>query len=105
MRPGLKIVQIQVTYYRAITMVGWLRRDNGDEYLLHNARIITRKSGAASWNGVAEMAEAGPEERYRLAPIMKEPEELHRLLIKRSHPCDVKAWAKQCPRPKDWKED
>ena len=106
MSPGLKIVQISITYYRAITFVGWLWRVSGDEYkLAPGARIVLRKSGVAwSWNGVHEMAEQGPGERYGLSDEFKAPEELHRLLIRRSVPCNEKAWAKHCPRPKDWVE-
>jgi hypothetical protein len=104
MREGLKIIQIQITNWRALTFVGWLKRRYGDEYDLIDARIITRKSGEpADWNGVADLAENGPGKKYLLAPIMKEPEELHRLSnIRRSKPADEKAWAKHCPKPKDW---
>ena len=104
MEEGLKILQIQVTAWRAITFVGWLRRVSGDEYHLLGARIVTRKPGQPwSWNGIAELAEQGPRDRYHLAPIMKSPEELHRLgNIKRSKPADEQVWAEHCPKPNDW---
>lgn len=108
MRPGLKIIQIQVTSWRAITFVGWLRRVSGDEYeLMPGARIVTRKSGkSADWNGVDDLAANGPGAKYQLAPAMQAPEELHRLgNIRRSKPANEGAWAKHCPRPKNWVDD
>lgn len=105
MEHGLVLVQISITYYRALTMVGWLRRKHGDEYeLVPGARIITRQSGAADWNGFDTLAADGPGSKYKLHPAMKQPEPLHRLIVKRCKPADEKAWAKHCPRPKDWSE-
>jgi hypothetical protein len=103
MKQGLKILQIQITTWRAITFVGWLRRIAGDEYHLVDARIITRRSGQpASWNGIAELAENGPG-KYTLAAKMKQPEELHRLgNIRRCKPAYEIAWAAHCPKPADW---
>ncbi len=103
MTPGLKILQIQITNWRAITFVGWLRRVVGDEYELVDARIVTRSTGqSASWNGVAELAENGPG-RYKMAPRMKTPEQLHRLgNIRRCKPAIESVWASSCPKPDGW---
>jgi hypothetical protein len=107
MSPGLKIVQIAITYYRAITFVGWLKRVSGDEYVLVSPRIITRKSGQEwSWNGMRELAANGPGKKYQLSDKDDaDPEELHRLMIKRSIPADEKVWEKHCPKPADWKDE
>ena len=107
MSPGLKILQIQITLYRAITFVGWLRRVSGDEYeLMPGSRIVTRKPGAQwSWNGIDELASKGPGTKYALTDPAQAPEELHRLgNIRRSKPADEKVWTRDCPRPKDWVE-
>lgn len=104
MSEGLYLVQISITYYRALTIVGWLRRVRGDEYeLAPGARIVTRAPGeAASWTGLDDLAASGPGERYTLHAAMTQPEPLHRLMIKRAKPCDESAWAQHCPRPADW---
>jgi hypothetical protein len=104
METGLHLIQISVTHYRALTIIGWLRRVRGDEYeLVPGARIITRKSGeSADWNGFDDIASKGVGKKYKAHPAMKAPETLHRLIIKRSKPADEKVWAKECPRPEGW---
>ena len=105
MEHGLLLVQISITYYRAITIVGWARRKGGDEWeLVPGARVITRVRGQPEWNGFDDLAANGPGTKYKLHPEMKQPEPLHRLLVKRCKPADVKNWAEHCPRPKNWQE-
>ncbi len=102
MKDGLKIVQVAGAYYGySVTRVGWLRRVSGDEYELLNARTIAR-TGSYSLDGINKLASDGPRDKYRLSEGDKGPEEVHRLLIRRSVPASVDAWAKDCPRPKGW---
>lgn len=104
MEPGLHLVQISITNYYSIVIVGWLRRIRGDEYeLVPGARIITRKPGEpADWNGFDDLATKGPGKKYKLHPAMKAAEPLHRLMIRRSKSADEKVWTKDCPRPEGW---
>ncbi len=41
----------------------------------------------------------------RLSEAAEVPEEIHRLVIRRSLPASTKAWSKHCPRPADWRDD
>ena len=104
MEHGLCLVQIQITYYRAITVIGWARRKRGDEWeLVPGARIVTRKpSEPADWNGFDNLAADGPGKRYQLHDKMQQPEPLHRLMVKRCKPASIEKWAKHCPRPEGW---
>lgn len=105
MDPGLYLIMVAVTHYRAVLMVGWLRRLHGDEYQLEpGARVITRISGGADWNGIAKLAEGGPGTRYKLHEPMLTPEPLHRLVMKRPKPCIEAAWIEYMPRPNKWHE-
>jgi len=99
-RDGLKIVSLPSGAY-AYILVGWLRRIVGDEYELIGSRCIRRFGRNRS---LAELAKHGPYEDTQLLEAAVEPEELHRLLIRRALPCNEKAWTKECPRPVDWKE-
>ena len=108
MTPGLKIIQISITNYRAITFVGWLRRLYGDEFeLLPGARIITKKPGLAwDWNGIDNLAAGGLGKDYQVTPPMKMREELHRLgNIRRSKPANEESWRPHVPRPADWSDE
>lgn len=103
MEHGLCLVQIAITYYRAITIVGWARRKSGDEWeLVPGARIITRAKGQYDWNGFDNLAANGPGKDYRCHPAMKMPEPLHRLIVKRCKPANTEAWSEYCPMPKGW---
>lgn len=106
MNPGLYLIQIPVTNYYAVTVVGWLRRLHGDEYeLAPGARVVTRIRGAADWNGIALLAEEGPGQRYKLHEPMKTSEPLHRLTMRRPKPCIESPWLQHVPRPSDWVEE
>ena len=104
MEHGLCVVQIAITYYRAITIVGWARRKRGDEWeLVPGARIITRKKGTKiDWNGLDTLADQGLGEKYQCHPPMAKPEPLHRLMVRRFKSATVKNWP-DCPKPKGWK--
>ena len=77
---------------------------NGDEYDLIDARVMKR-TGAPRIDGLQIAAEKGPGENYSLGAPGKTGEEPHRLLLLRAIRCNEKAWAKHCPKPKDWKAD
>lgn len=100
MRDGIKIIQLPGRYGYSVTRVGWLRRVSGDEWvLLAGAISLGRTSGERT---VDELASDGPGKDHKLWPPSKGAEEIHRLVIRRSLVADEKAWAKHCPRPKDW---
>ncbi len=103
MEDGLYLIQIPVTYYRAVTIVGWLRRLHGDEYeIAPGGRVVSRQRGSADWNGIAKLAENGPGDDYKLYEPMRTSEPLHRLTMRRPKPCIEAAWIKHVPRPADW---
>ena len=104
MSPGLKIIQIRVSYYYCVTYVGWVRRVAGDEHvLLPGARLIQR-SGSIEWSGLDQIAADGPNKRYKLHPPTREEIELHRLTVLPPRKCNAEAWRKECPCPVDWNE-
>lgn len=104
MREGLTIIQTFTRYGYAISRIGWLRRDHGDEWSLHGACTLLRKDGVAwSENGLDRAAAEGPTDRYRVTKPAKLPIEYHRLCIPPTRPCDEAKWAKHCPRPEGWK--
>lgn len=105
MTEGLTIVQTFTRYSYAITRIGWLRRDHGDEWSLHEARTMLRKDGVA-WepNGLDIAAAEGPGKRYKLTDPAPKPIEYHRLTMPPTRPCDETKWAKQCPRPQGWRK-
>lgn len=104
MEHGLCLVQIPLSYYRNLTIIGWARRKRGDEWeLVPGARVITRKRGNYSFTGFDDLASNGPNNDYTCHPPMRQVETLHRLMIRRCKPADVKAWAEECPTPKNWR--
>jgi hypothetical protein len=104
MTEGLTIVQTFTRYGYALTRIGWLRRDHGDEWSLHEARTLLRKDKVAwSENGLDLAASDGPGDRYRVSKPARLPVEYHRLLVPPTRPCNEEAWKKLCPRPKAWR--
>ena len=100
MHDGLKLIQLPGRYGYSVTRVGWMRRVGGDEWeLLPGAVSIGRTSGQRT---IDQVAIDGPGKDHQLWPPSKGVEEIHRLVIRRSMPADEKAWAKHCPKPKDW---
>jgi len=100
MRNGLKIIQVPGRYAGwAVTRVGWLRRISGDEWEMIGARTIIR---TGSPRPLDSLAADGPRKDHRLTDPAVAPEEIHRLVIRRSLPASVEAWAKHCPRPQNW---
>ena len=105
MRNGLKIIAyLPGRYGYGLTRVGWLRRVNGDEYELLGARTIWRAKGNFQMGGLNKLAAEGLGKDYEASDADTMPEELHRLLIRRSLSANEEAWAEHCPRPKDWTE-
>jgi hypothetical protein len=103
MRNGLKIIQVPGMYANlAVTRIGWLRRVSGDEWELIGASTIVRTGSPRSLDSLAAH---GPKDDRRLTASAEAPEEIHRLVIRRSLPADVKAWAADCPRPDGWIDD
>jgi hypothetical protein len=98
MRDGLKIVVTPGSYW-ALTQIGWLRRLDGDEYELVGARTLRRVGAQVP---LAQLAAEGPGDSIKVQPTAVEPEEIHRLLIRRSIPASESAWAKWCPKPAGW---
>jgi hypothetical protein len=88
-------------------MVGWLRRVSGDEWEMVGARIFSRFGESQA---LASLAAKGPykesgKQPTKLLEASVQPEQIHRLAIGRCIPCDVKAWAEACPKPKGWVEE
>lgn len=105
MREGLKVIQVTGAYYGyAVTRVGWLRRVDGDEYELLPGAVTVMRTGQRNLAGIDSLASEGPGKRYQCSEPAKAPEEIHRLLVRRSVPANEKAWAAVCPKPKDWVE-
>lgn len=101
MREGLKIVLLPGGYYgRPVFRVGWLRRIEGDEYELLNARTIIR-TGAYAVGGFDRLREKGPA-GYKLSEIAEEPEDVNRHTIRRSGKARESAWIEHCPKPNGW---
>lgn len=105
MRDGLRLIQVPGAYYGfSVTRVGWLRRVDGDEFELLNAVTVWRSNGQRNPAGVDLLAAKGLGKDYSATEPATQPEELHRLTIRRSIRADEKAWARTCPRPKGWEE-
>jgi hypothetical protein len=98
-RPGLKLVVTPGTSYWGMTQVGWLRRVEGDEWELVGARTLQRIGDLVP---ISTLADKGPGKTIKLLPASKEPEELHRLIIRRCIPATESAWIKHCPKPAGW---
>jgi hypothetical protein len=101
MRAGLKIVVTPGNYW-CLSQIGWLRRVEGDEWELVGARTLRRIGEQVP---LAEIAAKGPGKTIKLMPVAEQPEEIHRLLIRRSIPANEAAWAEHCPKPDDWKDE
>lgn len=105
MRNGLKVFQVPGRYGYSVTLVGWLRRVAGDEYEAHNVCTVAR-TGNYRLDGLQRLASDGPGKKgYDVTKPSKMPEEIHRLLIRRSLPASVEAWAEHSPRPANWSEE
>ena len=100
MRDGLKIIVQPDGYYPYVT-VGWIRRVQGDEYESVGARVLRR---FGSKQALARLAAEGPASDTELLVAAEIPEEVHRLGVSRSIPCNEAKWAEHCPKPKDWIE-
>jgi hypothetical protein len=105
MRNGLKIIAfLPGRYGYGLTRVGWVRRISGDEFEILGGRTIWRKSGQFQMGGLNKLAADGLGKDYEATDPDAMPEELHRLLVRRSLPANEEKRAKLCPRPKGWVE-
>jgi hypothetical protein len=101
MQDGLKIITLAGGYYgRSIVRIGWLRRITGDEYVLVYPATVLR-TGNADYGALDRIAVKGPGDTHKLTDLSDGVEEIHRLLVRRSIPCNAKAWANYCPKPKE----
>jgi hypothetical protein len=98
---GLKIITLPGGYVPYV-LVGWLKRVAGDEWHLHNARVI-RRFGAGKT--LTDLAEEGPAEDTQLLSPSAKPEEVHRLNIGRSIPCNEESWKEACPKPSSYSKE
>lgn len=102
MRNGLKIIQVPGRYGYSVTKIGWLRRVSGDEWeIMPGARTLVHTSGPRTLDSLAS---EGPGRDHQMSAPAAGPEEVHRLVIRRSLPASVDAWSKHCPRPSHWIE-
>lgn len=104
MEHGLCGVMIRGAYGYSLTLVGWCVRGHGDEWRMLPGHRAVFRTGAVNLNGFDKICANGPQ-GYRLSDPAELRENLHRLLVMRAKPANEKAWAKECPRPKDWKEE
>jgi hypothetical protein len=95
MREGLLLIQVPGRYW-GVTRVGWARHVEGDEWELHGAVTLVRKSGSRK---LAQLAEDGPQQDHGVSTPARLPELLHRWSARRVLVADVKAWAEHCPKP------
>lgn len=93
LKPGVKIVVLGGGTYSYV-LVGLLRQVDGDEWEIAGARCIRRFGSNAA---LADLAATGPKGDTKLLEESKQPEEIHRLLVRRAIPCDEAAWAKHLP--------
>lgn len=101
MRDGLKIIKLPGGW-RGTTFVGWVKRVAGDEYVLLPGHCwVHRTSGSRE---LSDLAADGPKSDHRVHEPARTEEEFNRFAVKRCKVADEKAWAKWCPRPKDWNE-
>jgi len=100
MRNGLKIFSLPGGYYPFV-LVGWLRRVEGDEYEVLGGRVIRRFGQSQALSSLAQKGPAKDTELLAASPT----ETVHRLLIGRCIPCEPSAWAKECPKPKEWRDE
>lgn len=102
LRNGLKIIQLRGRYGWAVTILGWLRRDSGDEWEIVNARTVRRTDGART---LASLAHRGPGDDHILSEQSEVIEETNRLLILRCLRANEAVWGPLCPRPADWRDE
>lgn len=105
MREGLNVVQVTGAYYGyAVTLVGWLRRVSGDEWEMLPGHVTVMRTGKRDLSGLDKLASGGLANRYRASEPAKQPESIHRLLVRRVKPANEEAWRSVVPRPTDWAE-
>ena len=93
---------ISGAYGYTLTLCGWAKRVRGDEWSLAPGNVTVFRTGAVALNGFDSLAAKGLGTGYRVSEPALIKESIHRLLVRRCKPANVKAWAKVVPRPADW---
>lgn len=105
-KPGLYVFGTPSGGSVCVLRVGWLRPAEGgdpDEWeCLH--QVAPRRKGDYQ-TALDEVADKGPPKAWGLREPFKKPTPYHRFQIFHPWPCDEGAWAKACPKPKDWKSE
>jgi hypothetical protein len=70
MRAGLLLIQVPGRYW-GVTRVGWARHVEGDEWELHGAVTLVRKSGSRK---LSQLAEDGPQQDHSVSTPARLPE-------------------------------
>jgi hypothetical protein len=99
------LVMIRGAYGYTLTLCGYAYRIRGDEWALAPGNRTVFRTGSADMGGFDDLAAKGPRNRYRTSEPAEIKEPLHRLLIFRAKPANVKAWEKVIPRPADWQDE
>jgi hypothetical protein len=87
--------------WSAPTDVFPVRHVGGDELEIHGQCTVLRTGQPVS---LADLAVDGPGSGHTVSKPSRTIEQVHRLAIRRPIVAVEKAWAKHCPKPKDWVE-
>ena len=98
MRNGLYLITTPSGGSVAVLRVGWLRRVEGDEYELVNARTPLR----GEYTTTFDQAQNIPPKNWKWTEPLVRPLQLHRFQIRAPVELDEKGYAKLFPRPEGW---
>lgn len=105
MKEGLYVLVTRGTYY-GLTRIGWLRREQGDEWEMVNCRSVLRTAYTADTVGLQKLAQCkGKVGNHKLGELSLDPEPVHRLQMVRPIPINREHWhhwEKEFPRPENW---
>ena len=97
MRNGLYLVTTPSGGSVAVLRVGWLRRVEGDEFILVGARTPLRGDYSVTF----DQAQEAPPKSWKWTEPLKRPLQLHRFQIRAPVELDAAGYAKLFPRP-EW---
>lgn len=95
MRNGLYLLTTPSSGNVAVLRVGWLRRVEGDEYEVINARTPLR----GEYKTTFDMAQNAPPPGWKWTEPLERPLQLHRFQIRAPVELSAEGYAKLCPRP------